>query len=159
MILKVINRLWVYFTFKSSRLQIFFYILGNPYFIVKRFKTLTTVPKFFSSRPDLQFSIFNAKLCSHSVEGPPDWGFFIVVGKKLSYKSRLKILWLFKIHYFLSNGHFLAKFWKYLGYFLFQHLVTLSAIDYFGGENLQKDWKLGIGNTSFPQKSMPPFYL
>ena len=62
----------------------------------------------------------------------PDWAIFDSCWPNFLTKvSQIfyDFLGFFKIHYFLSKnwcGNFLDRFWKYLGYFWFQHLVTLQ---------------------------------
>ena len=66
----------------------------------------------------------------------PDWVIFEVFGDKLSPKSSQNVQWIFGLKLKTSLlgknccSYILANFWKHLGYFLFQHLVTVE-INYF----------------------------
>ena len=61
--------------------------------------------------------------------------FLEFLADKYYYKSGPNVCWLFgqvwKLSLFKSNwwGYFLGYFWKNLGYFLFQHLVTLRVYE------------------------------
>ena len=65
----------------------------------------------------------------------PDWAILGIFGNKFNYKSSPNVLGLFgqlwKPLLFKSNWwcYFLGNFRKNLGYFLFQHLVTLRGIN------------------------------
>ena len=64
------------------------------------------------------------------------WRFLKVFGDRFSYKSSSNVCWIFGLfwkHPFSSINcciYLLGNFWKLLGYFIFQHLVTLEERDF-----------------------------